>query len=76
MTVSFECSVIYIRVFCAGFFGLSALCGVFWFSCDVHYFGVYISIYIYIDLYIYIYINLSSSCLWARVFWCLLCMHR
>ena len=72
MTVSFECSVIYIRVFVR----------VFWFICFVRCFLVFlwcallrcVYIYIYIDLYIYI--NLSSSCLWARVFWCLLCMHR
>ena len=73
MTVSFECSVIYIRVFvrvflvyllCAVFFGFPVMCIT----------SVCIYLYIYIDLYIYI--NLSSSCLWARVFWCLLCMHR
>ena len=61
MTVSFECSVIYIRVFvrvflvyllCAVFFGFPVMCIT----------SVCIYLYIYIDLYIYILICLPLAC--------------
>ena len=67
MTVSFECSVIYIRVFvrvflvyllCAVFFGFPVMC----ITSVCIYLYIYIYIYIYRSIYIYILICLPLAC--------------